>query len=230
MWGNGDSTLIISPYGKKVLIDGGEPDQNILIPYLLARKIKTIDYLIISHFDSDHVGGLLEVLKALNVKNVIISKQYENSENYQKFKQIVKVKKIKIIIVSADEPDCPKKIQIEKNLNFEFLWPNSKDLILENPLNNNSIVCKLNYINFSILFTGDIEEIAEKQILEYYKSNLKVLNSVILKVSHHGSKTSSTKEFINAVNPKIALIGVGKNNKFGHPNNEVIEKFQNTRM
>ena len=73
MLASGDSTLIISPYGKKVLIDGGEPKQNTLIPYLLARKIKQVDYLIISHFDSDHVGGLLEVMQCLKVKNVIIS-------------------------------------------------------------------------------------------------------------------------------------------------------------
>lgn len=81
-----------------------------------------------------------------------------------------------------------------------------------------------------MLFTGDIEETAEEKIIEKYKNNIKILNSVILKVSHHGSKTSSTEEFINAVNPKIGLIGVGKNNKFGHPNNEVIERLKNNRM
>ena len=91
---NGDSTLIISPLGKTILIDGGEPEKNILIPYLLARKIKKIDYMIISHFDSDHVGGLLEVMQCLKVKNAVISRQYENSENYQEFKNLVKKKKI----------------------------------------------------------------------------------------------------------------------------------------
>ena len=78
-----------------------------------------------------------------------------------------------------------------------------------------------------MLFTGDVEEIAEKQILEEYKSNLSVLNSTILKVGHHGSKTSSTKEFIEAIKPKIALIGVGENNNFGHPNNDVLERLDN---
>ena len=96
-------------------------------------------------------------------------------------------------------------------------------------MNNNSIVCKLHYKSFSMLFTGDIEEIAEKQILQEYKSNLNILNSTILKVGHHGSKTSSIEEFIGAVRPKIALIGVGKNNKFGHPNNEVIERLEKLR-
>jgi len=88
------------------------------------------------------------------------------------------------------------------------LWPKISQ-IQENILNNNSIVAKLSYNDFSILFTGDIEEIAEKHILEEY-SKTSILNSTILKVGHHGSKTSSTKEFIKKVNPKIALIGVRK--------------------
>ena len=78
-----------------------------------------------------------------------------------------------------------------------------------------------------MLLTGDIEEVAEKQILQEYKNNLTILNSIILKVGHHGSKTSSTQEFINQIKPRIALIGVGKNNTFGHPNEEIIERLKN---
>ena len=121
-------------------------------------------------------------------------------------------------------------MHIENNLYFDILWPNNSNLILDNGLNNNSIVCKLQYKNFSMLFTGDIEEIAEKEILQKNKNYLSILNSTILKVAHHGSKTSSTKEFIEAVKPKIALIGVGENNKFGHPNNEVIERLENLKV
>ena len=80
-----------------------------------------------------------------------------------------------------------------------------------------------------MLFTGDIEEIAEKEILHEYKTNLKVLKSTILKVAHHGSKSSSTQEFIQTVYPQIALIGVGKDNKFGHPNDEVVSRLQSIR-
>ena len=98
-----------------------------------------------------------------------------------------------------------------------------------NDLNNNSIVAKFTYKEISMLFTGDIEEEAEKEILKLYKNNLNVLNSTILKVAHHGSKTSSTKEFLEAVKPKFVLIGVGKNNNFGHPNNDVIERLNNLR-
>ena len=122
------------------------------------------------------------------------------------------------------------KLNIEVGIWIDFLWPGKHSFILENPLNNNSLVCKFNYNNFSILFTGDIEKKAEEQILKKYKNNLNILNSTILKVAHHGSNTSSTKEFIEAVKPQIALIGVQKNNKFGHPNIDVIERLENIRM
>lgn len=102
-------------------------------------------------------------------------------------------------------------------------------MVSENILNNNSIVCKLHYNNFLMLFTGDIEEIAEREILKEYKDNLNLLKATIIKVPHHGSKTSSTEEFLKAVNSNFGLIGVGKNNTFGHPNNEVIEKLKNLR-
>ena len=115
------------------------------------------------------------------------------------------------------------KLRIDEHTHIDFLWP-KKDLIHENVLNNNSIVCKLSYRSFSILFTGDIEEIAEKQIVNLYSSS--VLNSKVLKVAHHGSKSSSIDAFISKVNPQITLIGVGENNKFGHPNDAVIERLQ----
>ena len=232
--GQGDSCLIVTPFNKKILIDGGGSEQNdnydigeeTLIPYLLGRGINKLDYIIVSHFDSDHVEGLLTVMEKLKVRQVIISKQGKDSDNYQKFKEIVKKKKINVTIVGMTS-DSIQRIDIEKNIYFDILWPNNEKFISENVLNNNSIVCKLHYKKISMLFTGDIEEIAEKQILQEYKNNLQLLNSNILKVAHHGSKTSSTQEFIEEVKPKIALIGVGENNKFGHPNDDVIERLVN---
>ena len=164
-------------------------------------------------------------MKELKVVCVIIGKQEEESENYQKFKEIVNKKKINVRIVEKGS-----KLKLDTDLDFNFLWPNSLSLIKENILNNNSIVFKLCYKNFSMLFTGDIEEIPEKQILEEYKNNFSILNSSILKVAHHGSKSSSTQKFLNVVNPKIALIGVGKNNKFGHPNDGVLTSLEMLRM
>ena len=221
--GQGDSTLIVTPKNKKILIDGGGNENydigaNVLIPYLLNKKIKQIDYLIISHFDTDHVGGTFKVLEKLKVKQVIISQQKEDSSNFQKFLEIAKKRNIKIIVVKAGDI-----IQIEKNIYIEVLWPTEKLEISTNPLNNNSIVAKLIYENTSILFTGDIEAKAEKELVKKYDKNLK---SDILKVAHHGSQTSSTQDFIDKVNPKIALIGVGYKNKFDHPNKEILERLQ----
>ena len=226
--GQGDCTFIVTPKNKTILIDGGgssidswDVGKKILLPYILDRGYRKIDYIIVSHFDQDHVGGLFTVMEEIKVGKVIISKQGENSENYKKFKEIVKKNHINVFVMNKGET-----LKIEKDLYFDFLWPNDSKIISENILNNNSIVCKLNYKKFSMLFTGDIEEIAEKQILLDYKKNLQNLKSTILKVGHHGSKTSSIQEFIDAVKPKITLIGVGENNKFGHPNDLVIKRLE----
>ena len=226
--GQGDCCFIETPSNKTILIDGGGSEtgnfnigKKTLIPYILDRGYTKIDYIFVSHFDTDHVEGLLTVMEELNVSNVIIAKQGKLSENYEKFKEIVNKKKIKTIVVNKSE-----RISIENDLYFDILWPDSAKLIGENVLNNNSMVCKLYYHGFSMLFTGDIEEIAEKQILEEYRNNLNILNSTVLKVGHHGSKTSSTEDFIKAVKAKVAVIGVGKDNKFGHPNDDVIERLE----
>ncbi len=163
-------------------------------------------------------------MEELKVGTIVISKQGTFSENYNKFKNIVNNKKINVIVVGQGD-----RVKIEKNLYFDILWPNNSKLINENILNNNSMVCKLNYKNFSILYTGDIEKVAEEQILQEYVNDLSVLKSTVLKVGHHGSKTSSSQDFLNVVRPKIALIGVGKDNKFGHPNVDVIKRIENLR-
>ena len=106
---------------------------------------------------------------------------------------------------------------------FNVIWPDSNNIVNENKLNNNSLVFKMNYKSISALFTGDIEKIAEEKIISNVKEELK---STIIKVAHHGSKTSSTEKFIEKVKPKIALIGVGENNTFGHPSNITIETLE----
>lgn len=170
-------------------------------------------------------GGLLYILQEIKVGTVIIGKQYEASVNYKDFQRIVKNRRVNLHVVEAGN-----KIQIENNLYFYVLWPTSTNMISDNAINNNSLVCKLVYKNFSMLFTGDIKEIAEKAILSKYVNKQEVLNADILKVAHHGSKTSSIKEFINAVNPKYAVIGVGKDNKFGHPSEKTLETLNNKNV
>ena len=227
--GQGDSCFIITPNRKTILIDGGgstsstfDVGKDTLIPYLLDKGYTNLDYVFISHFDQDHVGGILPVLEELHVGQVFISKQEEKSENYKTFLELVKKKKLKMQEVKAGD-----KITIE-DVSFQILWPIEKQ-IEENQLNNNAMVMKLQYKSFSMLFTGDIEEVAEKKILDTYQNHLEILKATVLKVAHHGSKSSSTDKFLEAVNSKVAIIGVGENNMFGHPSNVVLERLQSFR-
>lgn len=160
-------------------------------------------------------------MKEMKVKNIIIGKQFESCENYEKFIQIVKKKRINVTIVTAGN-----RINIEKNIYLDILWPDEEKKISENILNNNSLVCKLNYKKNSILFTGDIEAVAEKEILKKYQNKSNMLKSNIIKIAHHGSKSSSIEEFLNEVKPSIALIGVGKNNNFGHPSEKILKSLR----
>lgn len=224
--GQGDCSFIVTPQNKTILIDGGgslykkfDIGKNTLLPYILDRGFTKIDYMIISHFDQDHCGGLIYILNEIKVKNIIIGKQYENYPNYENFIKCATRQKIKVHIVEAG-----MKIKIENKVYIDVLWPDSKNMILENSINNNSLVCKLKHKEFSILFTGDIEKPAEEAILKKYKNF--ELESTVLKIAHHGSKTSSSIEFLDKVNPKYALIGVGKNNKFNHPSSQTITKLR----
>lgn len=231
--GQGDCTLIITPNNKRIIIDGGgsntsnssyDVGESVVFPYLLDRKIASLDYVIISHFDSDHYKGLEFVLKNMKVRTAIIPKQFEECDNYNEFIKIAKNKRIKVVEVMAGD-----KVKIDKDVYIYVLWP-TEDEIKENSINNNSIVCKIYYNNFSALFTGDIEEEAEKEILSKYENvkinGINILGSDLLKVAHHGSKSSSIEEFVEVIKPKICLIGVGKYNTFGHPNIGVIERLK----
>ncbi len=228
--GQGDSTLITTQFNKKILIDGGGSEfgstfdvgEKTLLPYLLKKKIHKLDYVIISHFDSDHVGGILTILEELNVKQVLIPKQVKYSENYNKFLDIIKKRNIKVKIVGEGSI-----IKLDKNTYLDILWPEEKQ-ITDNVLNNNSLIVRICYKNFKMLFTGDIEEIAEQKLIQKYE-NTEKLTANILKVAHHGSKSSSIAEFLEKVNPQIAVIGVGKNNKFGHPNAGVLDRLSMLR-
>lgn len=214
--GQGDSCLIITPNNKRILIDGGEGETDVLLAYLLDRRINKIDYLMISHFDSDHCNGLIEIIENLKVKNIMISNQAYFCDEYINIANIINSKKINVIHVKQGD-----SFNISKNVKLDILYP-AKELEYKD-LNNNSIVAKLTYNSFSILFTGDVES-SEASILNSY--NKQILRSTILKVAHHGSKTSSSKEFIETVKPKIALIGVGENNNFGHPSSEVLQRLK----
>ncbi len=218
--GQGDSTLIRC-YGKTILIDGGgsksdsfDVGEKILLPYLLHERISKIDYVIISHFDSDHIMGLIPVLNNINVGRVICGQSTEKTEEYYHFIENIRGRGSNIYEVTEYD-----RIQICKNVFIDILAPIQNVDISESISNNSSLVCKLTYLNTKILFTGDIEKQTENILIN------KDISADILKVGHHGSKTSTTQNFLNKVNPKISVICVGKNN-FGHPANEVLKRLE----
>lgn len=226
MLGNGDCAVIQTSQGKNLIIDGGNNQnydygENVVVPYLLDRKITKIDFLMVSHFDADHCGGLFAVLENLKVNTIVIGKQDAEYKNCTEFLTLAKEKKVEILSVQAGD-----LIKIDKETEFQVLWPDGTQMISDNGINNNSIMGKLKYGNFSMLFTGDIEEIAEKAVLEKYAQTT-VLNCNALKVAHHGSKSSSIQEIVDKIMPQIAVIGVGEDNKYGHPNKDVISRLQN---
>ena len=229
--GQGDSCLIENE-SKKLLIDGGgninsqnyDVGEKVLLPYLLDKGINKIDYIMISHFDADHYQGLEKVIDSIKVKNLIISRQKTITNQYINLIKKCKQKRIKIIYVKSGT-----KITISQNLYLEILHP-SKNLLDDGKdgLNTNAIVTKIYYKSnkFTMLFTGDIDKKAENEIINKYENKL---NADVLKVAHHGSKTSSSEEFIKRVSPKVSLIGVGKSNKFGHPNEETLKTLENVK-
>lgn len=220
--------MIKSPMEKNIIIDGGNNQdydygENVVVPYLLDRKITKIDFLMISHFDADHYGGLCAVVENLKVDTIIIGKQDAKYENCVEFINLAKSKNINIVVVEAGDI-----VKIDKYSYFQILWPASEEMISDNGINNNSMIAKLVYGDFSMLFTGDIEEVAENKIIEKYKST-DILNCNILKVAHHGSKSSSIQGILEKITPQISVIGVGKDNKYGHPNSDVITRLENLR-
>lgn len=230
--GQGDSTLIRTETNKVILIDSGgstasssfDVGNKVLLPYLLDRRIKKIDFIIVSHFDADHCQAFETVIDNINVRKVVVCKQSMITQEYLNIINKCKKKNIKIIVVERGD-----KLKIDKRTEFEILHPGERFLDDgKGGLNANAIVCKMNYkLNngktFSILFTGDIEVEAEKELEQVYGKKLK---ADILKIAHHGSKTSSREKFIKLVSPKIALIGVGENNKFGHPADITLERLE----
>ena len=182
--GQGDSTLIVTPSNKKMLIDSGGADtgnfdvgESTLLPYLLDRGIIALDYICISHFDSDHCKGFIYLLNNIKVKNIILSKQYATTPNFEEIMSIANTKQINILKVEAGDT-----LQIDKNVKIKVLSP-AQELVED--INDNSIVMKLEYNNFSCLFTGDISKNVEKGLITTYN---KYIECDVLKVAHHRFK------------------------------------------
>lgn len=211
--GQGDS-MLIAYKDINILIDAG-PKYNSknLIGFLKSQGVKKLDYVIATHPHEDHIGAMEDIIKKFKIEKFYAPKVLTNTESFKKM--IYELKKNNLKIHVAKEGVI---IEFDNNTYIEFLSP-TKDKY-EN-LNNYSAVVLLHHGNNSFLFTGDAEKIVERELLSKY-SNLK---AEVLKAAHHGSNTSSTEEFIEAVNPKIAVISCGLGNDFGHPNEQVLKTF-----
>ncbi len=221
--GQGDSILIQLPYNKgNILLDtGGIVNYNSInysiankttIPYIKSMGIKKLDYLILSHGDFDHMGEAINIVNNFKVNKVIFNcGEFNDLE-----KQLIKVLNNKNIPYYS----CINKINISNN---ELYFLNTEQYDNEND-NSNIIYTKLN--NYSFLFMGDAGSNVEKNLLQKYNLN----NIDVLKVGHHGSKTSSSKLFINKINPKYSLISVGKNNRYSHPNKETLNNLESSKI
>lgn len=212
--GQGDAILIQSQ-GEAMLIDAGEKDQGSTVnAYLEQENIKSLKYIICTHPHSDHIGGMAEVIREYNADDIFLGKQKYDTDTYNNLISLAEKKNITKIYPKAGDT---YKLG---GSSFEFLTPLGKDY--GDNTNNYSLVIKLTNGKNSFLFTGDMEEEAEKDLL----SEGWDLETDVLKVGHHGSLTSSSLEFLRAVDPVYAVISVGKDNSYGHPSSITLANLE----
>jgi len=225
--GQGDSILIQTPSQKNILIDCGKAyefyDENkikiafdagkaYIIPYFQHNGIKNIDLLVITHPDIDHYGGFISLAKQINIKKVWLNGQIDINKPFIAMLETIRNKEIPLQIVHRED------FYQEKNLVLEVINDVNQEF---NTKNNNSIVLKLVYKNNSFLFMGDLEKKEEYKLLN---SGIN-LNSDVLKVSHHGSNTASSSEFLESVKPKISIVSVGRNS-YNLPSNKALKRLK----
>ena len=212
----GDSTLIRTPGGETMLIDGGEYDtyKTHLLPFLREQGIKSIDTAIATHYHSDHMGGIQLLTEDGGVKKLILP-DYNDTDNSKKYlEQAAHKTDTEVQYVSAGdtvETSC-------EGLSVKVVHPSHGGSEGKNFHNNSSLVLHISYGKTSLLITGDIEARAEKEILA--NNNIEC---DVLKVPHHGSSSSSSKEFIQAADPTYGIISAGKDNSYGHPHFETLD-------
>ncbi|MCL5031284.1 MAG: DNA internalization-related competence protein ComEC/Rec2 [Bacteroidetes bacterium] len=218
--GQGDSFLVKFPNGKTALIDAGEVTANfdngerVILPLLNYLNINKIDYGFVSHVDADHYGGFISLINENKIRRIVKPQLDTSFTKDIKFEKYLRSKNIPFDYYS-------KKIMKISNCRIYVL--NDLENNQKTTSNGKSGLLKIVYGKNSLLFTGDLDKKVEMHYVESYKT---LLNSDILKVSHHGSKTASSNEFISYVKPKVSLISAGIQNKFGHPTSEVLERLK----
>lgn len=215
--GQGDAILVRSKE-KTILIDTSDIDEREkLVRQLEKENIKKLDVLMITHPHADHIGGFAEVAKCYEIGQIYDSGKSTTTAVYKDYLKTIKKKNIPFHVVKQGET-----LDFGDGVRFEVLGPPKLNGDDDN-LNNASIVGRLVYGEFTMMFTGDAESASEKAILKKYG---KQMESAVLKASHHGSKTSSSNDFLKKVEPKTVLISVGAGNDYGHPHQNVMKRYQ----
>lgn len=206
--GQGDSIFVELPNSQTMLIDAGIKNEGEGIKnYISSLGYSSIDYLVATHPHADHIGSMAYVVENMNIGSIYMPKVSTTTKTYEKLLTAISDKNLKIKSAHSG-----MSILNKDNLNVDILGPVTID---EDELNNCSVIIKIKYQNNKFLFIGD----AEKDELSSVASDV---SADVLKVGHHGSRTSTTKDFLERVNPKIAVISVGKDNDYGHPHKKTI--------
>ena len=228
--GQGSSALMELPGGACILADGGGFYDNrfdvgawVVGPFLWRRKIATVEILVLSHPDQDHLNGLLFIVRHFNVREVWMNQEHADTKPYRDFLEIVSEKGIRV--VGLKDLVRPRMIN---GVRFQVLYPPVDFLERKakdgwRTRNNNSLVLKVSFQDVSFLVPGDIEAEAEKELISLARTTLK---SNVLLVPHHGSGGSSTPEFLKCVDPDIGVISTGWKNRFGFPRQKTLKRYQ----
>ena len=224
--GQADATLI-QYKGKNMLIDTGDVDsRDALVKQLKDKKVKTLDVVLITHPHGDHLGGMAALFKAFPIKQIYDNGQAANTVMYKNYLKNIKAKNIAYKALKKGDT-----ITLSDDVKFAVLSPgkpftkeNTQGVSESGLTNDNSIVCKMTYGTFSIMFTGDAQKEVEEQLLKNYKGA--ELQANVLKVGHHGSKTSSSPAFVAAVKPTDATISCGVNNQYKFPHKPTLDTLK----
>ncbi|MCI9070789.1 ComEC/Rec2 family competence protein [Clostridium sp.] len=218
--GQGDC-ILIQVNNKNLLIDSGpSTNRKYLLNYLKKINIKKFDYIIATHLHDDHIGNMDTIIKRYNVEKFYSPKVTTSSDTFDSLLSALVDKNLKINVLKKGT----NQINLGKNVTLKVLSP-SKDFTSDN-LNNYSPIIKINFLNNSFLFTGDAETSDENLVL--FENN--DLKADVLKVGHHGSSTSTSLDFLNSVDPSVAIISVGKNNSYGHPSQKVLSLLDESNI
>ncbi len=226
--GQADSLFLRSPAGRTMLVDAGNERADAekrILPYMRKQGTSSLDYLVLTHPDQDHVGGMPAVLDGTKVSNFVDSAQPRVTNHaYSQTLERVRATGVRAIKARRGATD----IDLGAGTAVQVLGPEDPLLKGEAASNNNGVALRITFGTISILLAADLEREAEERILGHAQD----LRSQILKVAHHGSQGSSSNEFLDAVQPQVALISVGAGNSFGHPHRQTLQRLeaQNARV